>query len=161
MHKQINFNYEEFNSISELTKDDQELLAKAFIATKHSYSPYSNFKVGACARLNNGQIASGANLENASFGVCLCAERNLLANLSMHHLGCHIVTLAITYDSEGNDHPISPCGICRQALFEHESISKSPMRIILAGKTGKVLIILGVESLLPLGFAKGELDVKG
>jgi cytidine deaminase len=153
------FQYEVYNDSSELKKEDAELLAKARAVTKHAYAPYSNFFVGAVANLNNGETVSGTNQENASYPVGICAERVLLGNAATLYPGVSVDTLAISYDSkEGpSDHPISPCGMCRQALLEYETRTEKPIRLILAGQQGKIYIVNTVRFLLPFAFDSTEL----
>ena len=120
--QKFEFAYEVYSNISELRKEDADLLVKARAVTKHAYAPYSNFFVGAVAKLNNGEIVSGTNQENASYPVGICAERVLLGNAATIYPGVGIDTMAISYDSKEikSDHPISPCGMCRQALLQYE-----------------------------------------
>src|SRR5205809_4800145 len=116
------FEYEIYNSIDELKEEDAWLLSEAREVTSHAYAPYSNFHVGAVAKLANGEILAGSNQENASFPVGLCAERVLLASVSSLYPKVPVETIAISYQSTlvESDHPISPCGICRQSLQEYE-----------------------------------------
>src|SRR4051812_33129348 len=153
------FNYTVFESIDELPDDQRWLLNEAREITAQAYAPYSHFQVGAIARLDNGEIVAGSNQENASFPVGLCAERVLLASAASLFPKVPIDTIAISYHNEngGSDHPISPCGICRQSLLEYESRVKHPIRVILGGLTGKVYIIDKAASLLPLSFTAGDL----
>ena len=153
------FQYEEYNDISELKKDDADLLTQARMVTKQAYAPYSNFFVGAVAKLKNNQIVSGTNQENASYPVGICAERVLLGNAATLYPGVSIDSLAISYDSKevASNHPISPCGMCRQALLEYETRTEKPIRLILAGQEGKVYIVKTVRFLLPFAFDSSEL----
>ena len=91
------------------------------------------------AKLNNGEIVAGTNQENASYPVGICAERVLLGNAATLYPGISIDTLAISYDSKEvqSDHPISPCGMCRQALLEYETRTEKPIRLILGRSEGK------------------------
>lgn len=157
-HK-FEFQYEVYNDINELTKEDAELLTKARTVTKQAYAPYSNFFVGAVAKLNNGETVAGTNQENASYPVGICAERVLLGNAATLYPNVSIDTLAISYDSKEvpSDHPISPCGMCRQALLEYETRTEKPIRMILAGQEGKVYIVKTVRYLLPFAFDSSEL----
>src|SRR3954470_15383351 len=109
------FNYKVYKNIEELPEDLQWLLNEAREVTEQAYAPYSNFQVGAVARLANGEMVTGSNQENASFPVGLCAERVLLASVSSQFPKIPINTIAVSYKSEQHksDHPISPCGICR------------------------------------------------
>ncbi|MBC6489407.1 cytidine deaminase [Flavihumibacter stibioxidans] len=153
------FEYEEYDSIDELTEEDAWLLNEAREVTVQAYAPYSNFHVGAVAKLTNGEILAGSNQENASFPVGLCAERVLLASISSLFPNIPVETIAISYRSSlvESDHPISPCGICRQSLQEYEDRMKHPIRLILGGMTGKVYIIPRASMLLPLSFTGGDL----
>lgn len=153
------FNYKVYNSIDELPEDQQWLLNEAREVTAQAYAPYSNFQVGAVARMKNGEIVAGSNQENASFPVGLCAERVLLASVSSLFPRIPIDTIAISYKSEHHrsDHPISPCGICRQSLQEFESRVGHPVQLILGGMTGPVYIIDSASRLLPLAFTSEEL----
>jgi cytidine deaminase len=153
------FNYRVYDSIDELSNDDQWLLKEARKVTEQAYAPYSNFQVGAVARMGNGEIVAGSNQENASFPVGLCAERVLLASISTLYPKTPIDTIAISYKSENHrsDHPISPCGICRQSLQEFEQRVDRPVQLILGGLTGPVYVIDSARSLLPLAFTSEEL----
>jgi cytidine deaminase len=160
MNKQeYQFKYEVYDSISDLTKEDAWLLSEAREVTKHAYAPYSHFQVGAIARLDNGEIVAGSNQENASFPVGLCAERVLLASAASLFPKVPIKTIAISYhnDNGQSNHPISPCGICRQSLLEYESRVKNPIRLILSGMEGEVYIIERAGMLLPLSFTAEDL----
>src|SRR6186997_1883069 len=102
------FNYTVFDSIEELPEDKRWLLQEAREITAQAYAPYSNFQVGAVARMANGEIVAGSNQENASFPVGLCAERVLLASVSSLYPKMPIESMAISYQT-GNgdsDHPI-------------------------------------------------------
>jgi cytidine deaminase len=153
------FQYEVYNDISELKKEDADLLTNARATTKQAYAPYSNFFVGAVARLKNGETVAGTNQENASYPVGICAERVLLGNAATSYPGVSIDTIAISYDSKevASDHPISPCGMCRQALLEYETRTGAPIRLLLAGQQGKIYIVKTVRFLLPFAFDSSEL----
>jgi cytidine deaminase len=157
---QYSFDFEVYESIDQLTAEDAALLRSAQAASGTAYAPYSNFHVGAVARLVNGEQIRGTNQENASYPVGLCAERVLLSAASAIYPGIAIDTIAISYESVNvnSNRPISPCGICRQTLVEYENHLKHPIRLILGGMTGKVFIIPKASLLLPFGFS-GE-DMK-
>ncbi len=159
-HQQYNFQFEIYDSINDLDKDDSELLQKAIETTNHAYAPYSNFFVGAAARLKDGAIITGANQENASFPVGICAERVLLSSVSSQHPSTAIETIAISYDNRNgeSDKPIAPCGLCRQTLFEYEQRQQQPIRLILGGMEGEVYIIEKASLLLPLSFTKEDME---
>lgn len=153
------FKYKVYNSIDELPQEQQWLLQEARDVTGQAYAPYSNFQVGAVAKLVNGELVAGSNQENASFPVGLCAERVLLAAASSVFPKIPIETMAISYksDSQKSDHPISPCGICRQSLQEFESRVGHPVQLILGGMEGPVYVIDSASRLLPLAFTSEEL----
>ncbi len=153
------FNYRVYDSIEELPAEQQELLREARDVTQHAYAPYSKFQVGAVAKMMNGQKVKGSNQENASFPAGLCAERVLLASISTQYPKIPIEVVAISYKSElqKSDHPISPCGICRQSLQEFENRVNHPIQLILGGMTGPVYLIDSASRLLPLAFTSEEL----
>lgn len=157
--KQFTFSYLEYASDKELPDADAVLLNKAREATVNAYAPYSRFRVGAAARLVNGAVITGTNQENASFPAGICAERTLLSVAGAQYPGVAIDTLAISYDNENgvSDRPVSPCGICRQSLQEFEQRTGRSMRVVLAGLTGKIIVLEGSGLLLPLAFSADEL----
>ena len=101
--------------MSEINWDD--LKKAAIAAMKNAYAPYSHFPVGAAALVNDGRIVSGCNVENASYGIGLCAECGLVSNLSMTGGG----KLVAFYCVDGAENILMPCGRCRQLLFEHSA----------------------------------------
>lgn len=157
--KKFEFSYKIYDSIEELPEEQQLLLSKAREITEHAYAPYSHFHVGAIAKLVNGEIVAGTNQENVSFPIGLCAERVLLATASSVFPNIPIETIAISYKSEDikSDHPISPCGICRQSLTEFEGRMDHSIRLILGGLEGPVYVIDKAGLLLPLAFTSDEL----
>lgn len=150
----LQFTYEEYSSAQELEQQDRELLDAAQLATGNAYAPYSLFQVGAAAKLANGAIVSGGNQENASFPAGLCAEGVVLANAASRFPGVPIKSMAISYHSEKHksDHPISPCGICRQSLQEFSERTGSNIRLIMGGETGRVVVLPEAAALLPFAF---------
>ena len=157
--EELKFTIEVYESSDELNKDDAFLLSEARSVTKFAYAPYSNFQVGAVAKMVNGKTVSGTNQENASYPAGICAERSLLSAAASNHPGIAIETMAITYNNlngESNT-PVSPCGICRQSLSEFQNRFKKPIRIILSGMKGKVQIINNAGYLLPLAFTADNL----
>ncbi len=94
-----------------------ELRAAAKEALTHAYAPYSNYPVGAAALVDDGRIVSGANVENASYGVTLCAECGLVSALAMSGGG-----KLVAFDCvDGHGETLMPCGRCRQLLYEHSA----------------------------------------
>ncbi len=158
--QKISFEFEEYGSIGELTPEDAQLLEAARNATHIAYAPYSRFQVGAVAKLTNGKTVTGTNQENASYPVGICAERVLLSAASSLYPGVPIETIAISYHNNlgVSNRPISPCGICRQSLVEYELRLQYPIRLLLAGEEGKVLVIAKASQLLPLGFSGEDMQ---
>jgi cytidine deaminase len=154
--KSVSFSFQQYDSIEELPESFQLLLSAAKKATQQSYAPYSGFQVGAAALLENGEIVTGSNQENASLPVGLCAERVTLSAVSSAFPNKKIIALAITaFDKHKNvEHPVSPCGLCRQSLLEYEQRFQNSITLILQGMSGPVYIIPSAGSLLPLAFAE-------
>ena len=158
--QQLQITINSYDSIHELEDADAWLLEEAREVTAQAYAPYSRFQVGAVIRSVNGEIIAGTNQENASFPVGLCAERVALSAAAAIYPNVAIDTIAVSYHSlEGDSStPISPCGICRQTLAEYEMRQDTPIRLILGGLQGKVLIIDNATDLLPLGFSQTDLN---
>ena len=157
--RKFEFSFEVYDSIDELGAEDQQLLTEARNVTEQAYAPYSNFRVGAAAKLEKGNIVTGTNQENASYPVGICAERVLLSTVSSLYPDVPVTTMAVSYQSNKikSDHPISPCGMCRQALLEFEGRTSKLIRLILAGIKGKIYVIRSASQLLPLAFSSEEL----
>ena len=158
----FNFDFKVYDSIEELNNEDAQLLREARKATEFAYVPYSDFRVGAFAKLANGKTVMGTNQENASYPAGICAERTLMSVASSLFPNIAIETIAISYDNlKGkSDHPISPCGICRQSLVEFQQRTDHPIRIILGGMEGKVQVIENAANLLPFSFSADDLKSK-
>lgn len=157
--EEFKFNFQVYESIDELNNEDADLLKEARNVTQFAYVPYSNFRVGAFAKLVNGKTVSGTNQENASYPAGICAERTLMSTASSLFPGVGIETIAISYNNMNgkSDRPISPCGICRQSFAEFQERTKNPIRIILSGMEGKVQIIENAKNLLPLVFGADDM----
>lgn len=123
-------------------RDMDRLVEAARAAQKRAYAPYSKYHVGAAILTNTGEIVAGCNVENATFGATICAERTAIAKMvasgERHPIACAVVT-------EGPK-PGSPCGICRQVLYEFAD----DMRIVLVA--GKAKRETTLATLLPDGF---------
>ena len=148
----------EFENIGELPEDDQLLLTEARRITALAYAPYSGFHVGAAVLLGNGMMIKGNNQENAAYPSGLCAERVALFYANANYPETEVKTIAISAAKNGIlvNEAVKPCGSCRQALAETEVRFKTPMRIILDGQDS-ILVLQGVESLLPLSFSEKDL----
>jgi cytidine deaminase len=123
----------------------EQLKQAAVNAMKSAYAPYSHFPVGAAALVDDGRIVSGCNVENASYGVGLCAECGLISNLAMTGGG----KLIAFYCVDGNSSILMPCGRCRQLLFEHSAAG-----MLLQTSSG----IKTIEEVLPDAFGPRDLE---
>ncbi|WP_420595727.1 cytidine deaminase [Deinococcus sp.] len=126
---------------------DPALLAAARTAFANAYAPYSHFKVGAALRTPDGQIFAGANVENASYGLGRCAEQSAIQ--AMNSAGQRTFTDLVVYSDASP--PASPCGACRQILFEFAPEA----RVICVNAAGEVLSY-SVAELLPHAFKLEE-----
>jgi cytidine deaminase len=123
----------------------KELFAAAQQAAHHAYAPYSGFRVGAALLLEGGAIVTGANVENASYGLSICAERSAIARaIAQHGPKLRIPAVVVT---NLNNAPSSPCGACRQVLAEF----MPPNGLVLFPFDGTVQTHTLAE-LFPLGF---------
>lgn len=138
----------------ELSEAEQHLVANAREAVKGSYAPYSHFRVGAAIALDNGQIARGANQENVAFPSGTCAERSACFWAGANYPDARfemIAIYAIGTDGLPTQPPTAPCGACRQALLEYETLAGHDVPVLLAGRD-EVLRLPSIKSLLPLCF---------
>ena len=130
----------------------EELILKAKEARELSYSPYSHFAVGAALLTKDNEVFMGANVENSSYPLSMCAERNALYNAYMHgKKKDDFVALALVADTE---QPCSPCGACRQVLSE---LFPKHTPIILTNMKGDIKECT-VEELLPFAFSESDLQ---
>lgn len=149
----------EYDSETEFSKTDQKLIQLAKDATKNAYAPYSKFNVGACVLLENGEVFSGNNQENAAYPSGLCAERVAIFYANSKYPTIPVTAIAICAMNENGilNTPVPPCGSCRQVLLETELRFDTPIKIILIGKN-RLTTIDNVSQLLPLHFKKDNLS---
>ena len=132
--------------------ETKQLIELAKEARKLSYSPYSNFAVGAVILTKDGKIFKGSNIENASYPLCMCAERNAIYNAYMNgYKKEDLVSLTLVADT---DTPCTPCGACRQVISE---LFPKNAPINMANMKGEVLTMT-IEELLPLSFSGEDLE---
>lgn len=151
-------------SLDELSAVDRHLVEEARAATRRAYAPYSKFHVGAAILLDNGEIITGANQENAAYPSGTCAERTACFYASAHYPDVPMRKIAIaawtrehvaadaTWEDCFQEAPIAPCGACRQALLEYEHLHGS-IEVLLYGRK-KIYLLPSIESLLPLSFTE-------
>lgn len=149
MKSELNIPYQSFASQSEMSRSDLDLIAAARKATEQAYAPFSKFKVGAAARLKNGQIITGSNRESEVYPSGLCAERSLLFMHQSNYADQAIEAIAIASDPAPKE--CYPCGACRQTLLDVEQRQQSPIRVIMAGEESAT-IVANAELLLPFCF---------
>jgi cytidine deaminase len=156
---EIKIAFEEYSTLTELSKADQDICREAVAAMANSHSPYSKFKVGAALQLKSGKIIHGSNQENVAYPSGLCAERVALFNWGANHPNDPIKTIAITAHTNDFDiiKPVTPCGSCLQVMAEYEKKQEQPLRIILYCVDGPVWITNGVSSFLPFMFFEDRL----
>lgn len=154
--KIFSFSYKKYANINELPTDLRMLMQKAVEARQRAYAPYSSFVVGASILLDNGEIISGNNQENAAFPSGLCAERVAIFYAMAQYPNAKILKIAITGTKIDSlkETPVTPCGNCRQAILEYESVKKHPIEILCMGATGEILVVSSVSELLPFCFDK-------
>jgi cytidine deaminase len=138
--------------MSELTEQQiDELVATAVSVRRRAHAPYSHFSVGAAVLDGDGRTHRGCNVENASYGLAVCAERNAVGAAVAAGAG-EIVAVAVVTDVSP---PASPCGACRQVLAE---FGRCP--VILANLQGE-RIVTSVDDLLPKAFSSSSLPTDG
>ena len=135
--------------MSQAASVDWDLLrAKATEAMHRAYAPYSSFPVGAAGLVDDGRIVTGCNVENAAYGVTLCAECGLVSALHVSGGGRLVAVSCVNASAD----PLMPCGRCRQLLWEN------------GGPDCQVMTAIGVRTmaeLLPDAFGRSDLDKKG
>lgn len=148
-----------FDSYDELPQDIADLMDQAINIRQKSYSPYSKFSVGAAILLDNGEVITGNNQENASYPSGLCAERTAIYYAGSQFPDNKILKMALTAGSKLKPTvtPIPPCGACRQAIAEYEVKQDAPIEIYFMGETGKIVKSNSLANLLPLVFDKSVL----
>ena len=149
MKKEYKFDFESYGSQAEMSADDRELCERAREACGGAYAPYSNFRVGAAARLRSGRIMTGSNQESEVFPAGMCAERTLLFHWQARHSNDPIETLAIA--SIPGVRECYPCGQCRQIILDSERRQASPIRVIMCSDTS-ASVVASAKDLLPFGF---------
>ena len=153
MKRQINIEIEVYQNINELVNIEQELVLKAKAIAKKAYAPHSKFYVGAALLLDNGEIVSGNNQENAAYPSGICAERTAIFYANAQYPEQAIKTLAVAVFTNGKyaEQPVTPCGSCRQVMLEAENRYNTPMRVIMTGEK-QIYVANSVKDLLPLSF---------
>lgn len=140
----------------ELSEAERKLVEEAREATFRSYAPYSHFKVGAAIELADGHHATGSNQENVAYPSGTCAERSACYWAGAQYPGVAFRRVAVAArgeDDEFTAEPVAPCGACRQALLEYETLAGAPVELLLVGRD-KVYRLPSITSTLPLAFTE-------
>ena len=148
-----------FEDLSELPEEIVNLMQYAIEARKKAYAPYSKFHVGAAILLDNNEVVTGNNQENASYPSGLCAERTAIYYTGAKYPNAKILKMALIAGSIEHETnvPIPPCGACRQAIAEYEIKQDHPIEIYFMGESGKVVKSNSLANLLPLIFDRSVL----
>lgn len=135
---------------------DEELMEEARKASESSHSPYSRFQVGAALLTKEGEVITGCNVENASYGLSMCAERvSLFTAVSQGKKRGSFVKIAVAGRPHGGDWQFSsPCGACRQFLYEFCE-ERQEFYVIYLDKMGRLKSVL-ITDLLPDGFTSAR-----
>lgn len=143
-----------YKDVQELTSEDAMLMQKATDAKQKAYAPYSKFSVGAALLLENGQIITGNNQENAAYPSGMCAERIAIWKAGSEFPKMVVKKLAIIASSliTPVTKPIAPCGACRQTLSEYEINQQKPIEVLFMGEVGEIIKTTSLISLLPFSF---------
>lgn len=131
--------------------DAKELMKMAIEARQNAYAPYSHFAVGAALLAESGKVYTGCNIENASYGLTCCAERNAIF-AAVNAGECRFKMLAVAADSP---EPVAPCGACRQVIAEFG------IPFVVMGNLKEETKTMTAEELLPYGFGQESMNNKG
>jgi cytidine deaminase len=149
--KKIHISYRSTQHKTEFSSAVQQLISETIAFSANAYAPYSDFKVSACLLLEDGKILKGTNVENASYPVCICAERTLVSHAVSNYPETKIDVIAIYVDKDLAT-PVPPCGLCRQTLVEVENRQKKNIQLLLISKNGTIIQFEKCADLLPLSF---------
>ena len=159
MNSKYKFECEVYDKIDDLPNNIQLLISKAQNQLEYAYAPYSQFLVGAAVLLHDGSIHVGCNQENASYPLCMCAERVALYNVGANYKDFKIEAIAITAHNPKKilDEVCMPCGACRQVIQEFEFRQKEKIDIYLTAEKLEIVKVNGIEELLPASFSRDNL----
>ncbi len=154
MQKEFRFNYQLHSDWKDLDASYKKLIDQAYQAMDKAYAPYSKFRVGAAALLEDGTVVLGNNQENIAYPSGLCAERVALFYAGANFPEKKVQKLIIVARGElmATDQLLSPCGGCRQVMLETENRQQQAIEVLLVNQDNRVLILNSVKDLLPFGF---------
>lgn len=148
-----------------MTDDIRRLIDAARAASHHAHAPYSRFAVGAALLMTDGSIVTGANVENASYGLSLCAETVAVATASAQGRIAAIVAVGVIGGPMGadgratGDRPVSPCGRCRQVLNEAAQMGGIDLPVYCGAAEGDAVAHYRLSQLLPDAFGPADLGI--
>jgi len=148
-----------------MNDETQTLIAAARAAALHAHAPYSRFAVGAALLMTDGSIVTGANVENASYGLSLCAETVAIATASAQGRLREVAAVAViggAMDATGRPTgttPVSPCGRCRQVLNEAAQLGGRDLPVHCAAAEGDAVTSHRLSDLLPAAFGPADLGI--
>ncbi|GGZ29649.1 cytidine deaminase [Echinicola pacifica] len=140
--------------LEDLGKEEVKMMEKALAYLENAYAPYSSFFVAASVLLDNGEILTSTNQENASFPVGVCAERSVLTYAGANFPGVKPLKIGIVAKrrGEGGFATVSPCGLCRQTISEYEQRYQTEIEILMQTPDGNFLKAANISQLLPFKF---------
>ncbi|MCW5912526.1 MAG: cytidine deaminase [Cyclobacteriaceae bacterium] len=152
--------FEIFKNLDELDNESKYLVHKAKEAAHHAYAPYSKFHVGAALMLDDGTVITGSNQENASYPLCMCAERVALYAAASQHEGKRITKMAVVAHKKNHKElsAAASCGACRQVMAEFEERQHKPFEVIMHHTDNQWIKCASATSLLPFMFTSESLN---
>ncbi len=151
--------FETFTDIEELDNESKYLVHKAKEAANQAYAPYSKFHVGAALILEDGTLVTGSNQENASYPLCMCAERVVLYTAAAQYPSKKIMKMAVVAHRK-NHKELSPgtsCGACRQVMSEFEERQNKSFEVVMLKSKNEWIKCSSAQSLLPFAFKRDNL----
>jgi len=157
--KNISIPFTEYSGEAELPENIKKLVVEAKKSAANAYAPYSKFKVGTAVLLANGKIVTGNNQENSAYPSGLCAERVAIfyANAQYPNVAIKTIVIVAFQQNDEVEHPVYPCGACRQVILESQGKQTSPIKLFFISKE-KIHSVENASYLLPLEFDKESLN---
>lgn len=157
LKKSHQLNYVIHENHQSLSSEIVKLIEHANAALVHAHAPYSQFKVAAAGLTLNNTYITGANIENAAYPQCLCAEMVMMSNFKMRD-ECQALKAVAVLSAKGSDgKPIAPCGACRQILIEQELAQDRAITLYLLNSNHRIYEIPSIRSILPFSFSAEHL----
>lgn len=154
MEKEHKINFSSIESYDKLDETEKTLFDKAKKIRDSAYAPYSDFTVGCAILLENGEIITGSNQENAAYPSGLCAERTTIFWIGANYPDVKMKKLFVigAPRESQTSFPIPPCGACRQSILEYEAKQKEEIEIYFASLDGPIYKTKSIRDLLPFSF---------